>query len=209
MNPLGNALLAAADAGALILLGPGAPDELPNAVQRRHVPGGVLIPLAEGARLADVSTPVVVAGGDADLYGNGLGDLLHAVRRNIGVTCLVADNGMSAPRLALAAGASFVAQATPDMEAAGLIREALAHPGFALVNIRHERGRVDAVSLEGTGILHRAPELESFESLVISQSPLFTTVSTTEWDDWERIIFYEPGGEEDYDDGPDDDGAGA
>lgn len=234
-TPFTQALQAAADAGALILVGPGAPDDLAPAIRRRHVPAGVLIPLAEGARLADPTGPVVAAGGDGDIYGEGLGDLLHAVRRNTGVVCVVADNGMSADRLAtvgagefslrplalaLAAGASFVAQVTPDAGLEGIAREALAHEGFALVNIRHERGRVDAVNLDGeagydrysrdaameratdlehfyTGILHRAPERDSFESVVVGQSPLVTTVSTTEWDDWERIIFYEPDGEDD------------
>lgn len=245
MNPLARALQAAADQGALVLVGPGAPDELLPATSRRHVPGGVLLPLAEGARLADPTTPVVAFGGDGDVYGAELGNLLHAIRRNSGVTCLVADNGFAAPglaaagpgefaleplALALAAGGSFVAQTTPDGALEGLTREALAHPGFALVNIRNERGRVDAVNLDGeeeydefsrtqalevandlehfyTGILYRAPDRQSLESLVIGQSPLITTVSTTEWDDWEAIIYYEGGGEPDH--GPDDDGTGA
>jgi len=244
--PLTMALQAAADEGALILVGPGAPDELPPAIPRRHVPPGVLLPLAEGARLADSKAPVVAVGGDGDLYGEGLGHLLHAVRRNTGVVCFAADNGMAMPGLAavgageyalrpmalvLAAGATFAAQVTPDGALEGIAREALAHPGFALVNIRHERGRVDAVNLDGeedydpfsreaalqkaadldhfyTGIFHRAPERAAFETVALGQSPLFTTVSTTEWDDWERIIFEEGGGGGD-DDGPDDYGAGA
>lgn len=211
-SPIAAALeaVAGAQAGALILVGPGAPDDLPPAIQRRHLPGGgVLLPLAEGARLVDPTTPVIAIGGDGDIYGEGLGHLLHAVRRNTGVTCFVANNGLAAPglatagpgrpaALALAAGATFVAEVPPEGDLAGIARQALDHPGFALIDI--SPGAVPAIHQLGTG-------QEAFESIVIGVSPLVTTVSTTEWEDWERIIYYVPGGEDD--DGPDDDGAGA
>ena len=90
------------DEGALLLIGPGAPDPLPPSALRRHVPPGTLIPLAEGARLANPDRPVVVLGGDADIYGVQLGDLLHAVRRNATVVCIVADNGLAAGTAATA-----------------------------------------------------------------------------------------------------------
>lgn len=138
------------DEGALLLIGPGAPDPLPPAAIRRHVPPGTLIPLAEGARLANPDRPVVIVGGDADLYGLQLGDLLHAVRRNATVVCIVADNGLAAGTaatagagqyplmpllLALAAGSTFVAQGLSNKRLLRLADLAFHHPGFALVNV--------------------------------------------------------------------------
>jgi hypothetical protein len=240
------ALRVAAAEGALILVGPGVLADIPADVPQRHVPAGMLLPLAEGARLADPSRPVVAVGGDGDIYGEQLGDLLHAVRRNTGVTCFVTDNGVAGPHLAtvgagefplkplalaLAAGSSFVAQVLPGATVEGLAEEALHHPGFALVNIRTERGRVDGINLDGeegydrfsrdaalqratdlehfyTGVLFREPERELFEHVLLGQAPLVTTVSTIDWDEWERIAFGEWGEEGDEDE-PDTDGAWA
>lgn len=209
-DPWRQALEAAAREGALLLVGPGVADPLPPGVERRHVPPGTCIPLAEGARLANPARPVVVACGDGDVYGTGLGALLHAMRRNTGVTCLVADNGMSAPRsatvgpgeypirpadLARAAGGTYMAE-VQSHEAAlvGVTQQALYHPGFALVHI-YDRGVEEA-----PGILHRDPDRAAFEQVVVGQAPLVTAVWTPEPDDWERIL-YEP----DHDPGDDDD----
>lgn len=176
--------LAGAGEGALVLAGPGAPRDLPDSLERRHLPAGVLVPLAEGARLADPGRPVIVIESAASLYGEGLGDLLHAAARNTGITCIALgqDGGMDAASLVMTAGAAYVG---PSVEGA------LAASGFSLVQPE---------VAEGGG-----HPRESFESLVIGQSPLVTTVSTTEWDDWERMIYGE-GWEED-DGGSDGNGA--
>lgn len=50
------------------------------------------IPLAEGIRLANHNTPVVVIGGDGGTFGEGSNHLIHAARRNINITVLVHDN---------------------------------------------------------------------------------------------------------------------
>lgn len=152
---LDQAIEAAVQEGAILLMGPGVRLRLPDSAECRHVPAGRLIPMAEGARLADPTRPVLAIGGDDDVYGAGLGDLLHAVRRNTGVTCLVADNGMAAPgaaaatgagglyplrplALALAAGGTYVAQSVPEEDLGGLVERALHHSGFALINFRQD-----------------------------------------------------------------------
>jgi 2-oxoglutarate/2-oxoacid ferredoxin oxidoreductase subunit beta len=151
-DPWAEALEHIADENVLLMIGPGAPDSLPPGIERRHVPPGTLIAVAEGARLAAPHRPILAAGGDCDLYGAQLGDLLHAIRRNTGIACLVADNGMAESdhtsasdgpaaypleplSMALAAGGTFIAQGLGDQHLAHLAEMALHHPGFALVNV--------------------------------------------------------------------------
>ncbi|MGQ9804421.1 MAG: 2-oxoacid:ferredoxin oxidoreductase subunit beta, partial [Anaerolineae bacterium] len=102
---------------------------------------GRTVPVATGIRLANPSLRVVCTHGDGDAYAEGLGHMLHAARRNIGLVDIVQDNriygltkGQYSPTsergqvtktspwgalelpvnpiaLALAAGATFVARA--------------------------------------------------------------------------------------------------
>lgn len=238
------ALGAAVLENALVLAGPDLNVDFPPGLPHRTVPAAMLVPLAEGARLADRTRPVLAAGADGDIYGPALGDLLHAVRRNVGVTCLVLQNGVTGGgvaavgpgeyplkplALALAAGGTFVAQGVPEEDLGHLTAHALHHPGFALVNIRqdyHPDGvhaiedepeydrfdRRDALQFAAatdritTGILFREPERASFEETALGQAPLVTTVSTVDWEDWERIIYegWEEGGPDEPDvDSPD------
>jgi 2-oxoglutarate ferredoxin oxidoreductase subunit beta len=122
-----------------------------------HGAHGRALPLALGVKAANPDLRVVVAGGDGDAFSIGGNHLLHAARKNPGLTYLIMDNqsygmtrGQPSPTsvhgtdhplnalgVLLAAGATFVAQAAswrPD-EAAALIGQALNHPGFAVVNI--------------------------------------------------------------------------
>lgn len=102
---------------------------------------GRTVPVATGVRLANHGLRVVCTHGDGDAYAEGLGHMLHAARRNIGLVDIVQDNriygltkGQYSPTsergqvtktspwgafelpvnpvaLALAAGATFVARA--------------------------------------------------------------------------------------------------
>lgn len=154
-------LEAAVEEGAVVLAGPGAPVELfpPGSVQRQ-TPPGALIPMAEGVRFAQPDRPVLAIGGDADVYGAGLGALLHAARRNVGITCLVADNGLAAATagtagvaqsplrplaLAHAAGATFLAQAVGEGQWHHLTTRGLHHPGFGLINLWDRNYDLDQV----------------------------------------------------------------
>ncbi len=50
------------------------------------------IPAAQGVKLANDDLTVIVHAGDGDTYGEGLGHLLHAARRNINISVFVHDN---------------------------------------------------------------------------------------------------------------------
>ncbi len=102
---------------------------------------GRTVPVATGVRLANHGLRVICTHGDGDAYAEGLGHMLHAARRNIGLVDIIQDNriygltkGQYSPTsergqktktspwgafelpvnpiaLALAAGATFVARA--------------------------------------------------------------------------------------------------
>ena len=53
---------------------------------------GRSIPLATGVKAANPGLTVLAEGGDGDMYGEGAGHLVHAARRNPGITCVVHNN---------------------------------------------------------------------------------------------------------------------
>lgn len=53
---------------------------------------GRTVPVATGVRLANHALRVVCTHGDGDAYAEGLGHMLHAARRNIGLVDIVQDN---------------------------------------------------------------------------------------------------------------------
>lgn len=127
---------------------------------------GRSLPIAQGVKIANHNLTVIAAGGDGDGYGIGMGHFIHAIRRNVDITYIVMDNniyglttGQTSPtsakgfkskttpagaaeepirplHLALAQGASFVAQAfSGDVkEMTEIFEAAIRHKGFALVN---------------------------------------------------------------------------
>lgn len=128
---------------------------------------GRVLPLAQGMKLANRDLTVVATGGDGDGFAIGAGHTMHALRRNIDMTYIVMDNhiygltkGQASPhsdlgfktkttpygaiesplsvlQLALAAGATFVAQAfskNPD-ELVALITAGIKHQGFSFINV--------------------------------------------------------------------------
>jgi 2-oxoglutarate/2-oxoacid ferredoxin oxidoreductase subunit beta len=128
---------------------------------------GRSIPAATAIKLVNHSLTVIATGGDGDGYGIGLSHSLHAMRRNIDITYIVMDNniyglttGQMSPtsrkgfksktsptgsaedpirplELALAAGASFVAQgfSGEPKHLARLFEEGIRHKGFSLINV--------------------------------------------------------------------------
>ncbi len=53
---------------------------------------GRTVPVATGVRLANHGLRVVCTHGDGDAYAEGLGHMLHAARRNIGLVDIIQDN---------------------------------------------------------------------------------------------------------------------
>lgn len=128
---------------------------------------GRSLPIAQGLKMANRELTVIASGGDGDGFAIGMGHTVHAIRRNIDMTYIVMDNqiygltkGQTSPRsaegfktkstpegsiestlspleIALAAGATFVAQSfSSDLkQLTFLIEEAMKHKGFAFLNV--------------------------------------------------------------------------
>ncbi|WP_028545232.1 2-oxoacid:ferredoxin oxidoreductase subunit beta [Paenibacillus taiwanensis] len=132
-----------------------------------HSIHGRALPIAQGVKLANRDLTVIASGGDGDGFAIGMGHTVHAIRRNINMTYIVMDNqiygltkGQTSPRsavgfktkstpegsiestlspleIALAAGATFVAQSfSSDLkQLTSLIEQGINHEGFSLINV--------------------------------------------------------------------------
>ena len=132
-----------------------------------HTTHGRALPVAQGIKCANKDQHMIVCSGDGDSYAIGLGHAMHAIKRNMDITYLVFDNQvygltkgqtspasdkgfvtkttpdgnpltpLDAPAMALAAGATFVAQAyaIDSKTMINVIERAVDHKGFSYVNI--------------------------------------------------------------------------
>ena len=132
-----------------------------------HTTHGRALPFAQGIKCANKDQHMIVCSGDGDSYAIGLGHAMHAIKRNMDITYLVFDNQvygltkgqtspasdkgfvtkttpdgnpltpLDAPAMALAAGATFVAQAyaIDSKTMINVIERAVDHKGFSYVNI--------------------------------------------------------------------------
>ncbi|MDQ7849341.1 MAG: thiamine pyrophosphate-dependent enzyme [Armatimonadota bacterium] len=130
-----------------------------------HGTHGGPLAYALGVKMANPDLRVVALAGDGDTFAIGVENFVHACRRDPQVTLIVMDNGVyglttgqrsptgglgqdfpefseeepppfSPLRLALAAGATFIAQSFSGdpKHAAEVYAQAMEHPGFAFVN---------------------------------------------------------------------------
>ncbi len=132
-----------------------------------HTIHGRALAFATGLKLSQPELNVIVPMGDGDALAIGGNHFIHAARRNIGITALIMNNriygmtggqfsplsgfgtlattapysnidqGFDIARLAVAAGASFVARTTVFhvQQMTEIIREAILHDGFSVVEI--------------------------------------------------------------------------
>ncbi|MFE5319518.1 2-oxoacid:ferredoxin oxidoreductase subunit beta [Paenibacillus sp. NPDC056579] len=132
-----------------------------------HGVHGRSLPIAQGLKMANRELTVLAAGGDGDGFAIGMGHTVHAIRRNIDITYIVMDNqiygltkGQTSPRsaegfktkstpsgsiesalspleVALAAGATFVAQSFSSnlKQLTSLIEAGMKHKGFSFINV--------------------------------------------------------------------------
>jgi 2-oxoglutarate ferredoxin oxidoreductase subunit beta len=132
-----------------------------------HGVHGRSLPIAQGLKMANRELTVIASGGDGDGFAIGMGHTIHSIRRNINVTYIVMDNqiygltkGQTSPRssmgfktkstpegsietalapleLALAAGATFVAQSFSSnlKQLTSVIEEGIKHDGFSFINV--------------------------------------------------------------------------
>jgi 2-oxoglutarate ferredoxin oxidoreductase subunit beta len=132
-----------------------------------HGVHGRALPIAQGLKMANRELTVIASGGDGDGFAIGMGHTVHAIRRNIDITYIVMDNqiygltkGQTSPRsaegfktkstpqgsietalspieMALAAGATFVAQSFSSnlKQLTSVIEEGIKHKGFSFINV--------------------------------------------------------------------------
>jgi len=132
-----------------------------------HALHGRALPVATGVKLVNPRLIVVGISGDGDAYSIGLGHLLHAMKRNVNLTYVVVNNlifaltqgqtsptsregfvsishpygspeyPLDGPRLALAAGAAFIARGFSGEPGhlLSLIKKAIQHKGFSLLEV--------------------------------------------------------------------------
>ncbi|MDA3871192.1 MAG: 2-oxoacid:ferredoxin oxidoreductase subunit beta [Candidatus Marinimicrobia bacterium] len=55
---------------------------------------GRVLPVATGAKMANLDNTIIAVGGDGDGYSIGAGHISHAARKNIDITYIVMDNGI-------------------------------------------------------------------------------------------------------------------
>ncbi|WP_432662312.1 2-oxoacid:ferredoxin oxidoreductase subunit beta [Wukongibacter baidiensis] len=132
-----------------------------------HSIHGRALPIAQGIKLANRDLTVIAMGGDGDGFAIGTNHTVHAMRRNIDITYIVMNNqiygltkGHTSPLsekgfitkstplgcndsplkpglLALASGASFIAQgfSAYQKQLVDLIIKAINHKGFSFINV--------------------------------------------------------------------------
>src|SRR3989344_1129332 len=110
----------------LIVYGIGCSGNMANNIRTYgwHSLHGRAVPTAVGAKLANRNLTVIVAAGDGDSYGEGLGHFIHAIRGNVNVTYIVHNNsiyGLTTGQASPTSSKGMKAKSTPE----GLIVEAL------------------------------------------------------------------------------------
>lgn len=78
---------------------------------------GRALPVAQGAKLANHTLPVVVVSGDGDCLGEGGNHFLHAAKRNPDITVMIHDNqvyGLTTGQASPSAKQGFKTKSTPE-----------------------------------------------------------------------------------------------
>lgn len=78
---------------------------------------GRALPVAQGAKLANHTLPVIVVSGDGDCLGEGGNHFIHAAKRNPNLTVIIHDNevyGLTTGQAAPTAKQGFKTKSTPE-----------------------------------------------------------------------------------------------
>ena len=102
-----------------IVSGIGQAGKLPHYLNCNFLHGlhGRALAHAHGIRLANPELTVIAIGGDGDMYGEGGNHLLHALRRNPDICCIVHNNGvygLTKGQPAPTVQQGFVSRLSPD-----------------------------------------------------------------------------------------------
>ncbi len=103
----------------LFVSGIGQAPKLPHYTQGNVFNGlhGRSLPAATGAKIANHELTVIAIDGDGGAYGEGVGHLLAAMRRNVDFTYLVHNNqvyGLTKGQASPTSDAGFITKTTPD-----------------------------------------------------------------------------------------------
>ena len=124
-----------------------------------HTTHGRTIPFATGAKIANPDLDLVVISGDGDLTAIGGNHLIHAARRNIGVTVICINNfiyGMTGGQMAPTTPAGdYITQSTPYGNV---------EPAFNLIGLTASAG---ATYVARWTTLHQIRMEESFSKAIL------------------------------------------
>ncbi len=103
----------------LVVYGVGCHGNMYDWMRMYGFPGlhGRTLPVAQGAKLANHTLPVVAVSGDGDCLGEGGNHFIHAAKRNPDITVIIHDNqvyGLTTGQASPTAKAGFKTKSTPD-----------------------------------------------------------------------------------------------
>lgn len=148
-------------AQVLYVSGIGQGPKLPHYTQGNVLNGlhGRSIPAATGAKITNHDLTVIAIDGDGGAYGEGIGHLLAAIRRNVNITYMVHNNqvyGLTKGQASPTSDLGFVTKTTPLGASQPLNPIALALASDASFVARGFAGDVEHLSgLLKAGIEHR------------------------------------------------------
>lgn len=143
---------------------------------------GRTLPVAQGAKLANHTLPVVIVSGDGDALGEGGNHFIHAAKRNPDLTVILHDNqvyGLTTGQAAPTAKAGFKTKSTPE----GVTDEPLSPLALAITAGATFAARGFAGDLAGlTEIMAAAIAHKGFSVVdVLQPCVTFDKVHTYQW----------------------------
>lgn len=143
---------------------------------------GRTLPIAQGAKLANHSLPVIVVSGDGDCLGEGGNHFLHAAKRNPDLTVIIHDNqvyGLTTGQASPTAKPGFKTKSTPE----GVVDEPVNPLALGLTSGATFVGRGFAGDIPGlTQLIVQAVTHKGFSVLdVLQPCVTFDKVHTYGW----------------------------
>ncbi len=168
----------------VIVSGIGCSSNLPGFLNSYGFHGlhGRAVPVASGIKLANHDLTVIIAGGDGDGYGIGLGHFIHAMRRNLDITYVVMNNqvyGLTTVQAAPTSEKGMVTKSTPQGVLEGPVNPiALALVSGATFVARGFSGDADHLAkLTEEGIKHKGFSLID----IMSPCVTYNRQNTYQW----------------------------
>lgn len=169
---------------ALLIYGIGCHGNMSAWVRSYGIVGlhGRTLPMAQGAKLANHTVPVIVISGDGDGLGEGGNHFIHAAKRNPDITVLIHDNqvyALTTGQASPTAKQGFKTKSTPD----GVVDEPVNPLTLAIVSGATFVARGFAGDMPGlTKLIAAAVKHKGFSVVDILQPCVtFNHVHTYQW----------------------------